>query len=139
LPALDEITYAPEAVALACRLATPPTGGAPDASVLLTYIIEVPRSLAADAPMPDEEALANRALAEASESVRRCGLRPVPQVRKGRGAVDETLRAIREGNADLLVLVAPPGAASADAFGRLTAELSRRAPCEVILARAQPA
>ena len=135
LPAAAEMKYTPAAVSLACSLA----GGGQPGSVLLTYIIEVPRSLAPDAPMPEEEAEASRVLMRAAEAVKRCGGRPIMQVRKSRQAVEETLRAIRDEKADLLVLMVPPDPQDPNTpqpFVQLTSELARRAPCEVVLARA---
>ncbi len=136
LPTAPSMGYSDEAVTLACRLAGREAGGA---AVLLTYIIEVPRSLPPDAAMPEEEAEADRVLARAAEGVRRYGLQARTQVRKARATVEETLRALKEENADLLVLMVPPDAHDPNMphpFSVLTTELARRAPCEVVLARA---
>ena len=130
LPASPEMGYQEGAVSLACRLA----GNGSHASVVLSYVIEVPRALAPNAEMPEEEAAAKRALEDAAALVKRCGLQPVTRIRKARGMVDETLRAIQEEKADLLVLVvAPEQTGSSDPS--LTSELTRRASCEVVLAR----
>lgn len=136
LPAARSLPYTEEAVSLACRLAG--NGGGGKAAVVLSYMIEVPRSLAPDAPMPEAEAEAERVLAEAAETVRNCGLQAITQIRKSRAAVEEALRAIKEEHADLLVLMVPPNPADPnvpDPFVTLTTELARRATCEVILAR----
>jgi nucleotide-binding universal stress UspA family protein len=136
LPAAPSMGYSEEAVTLACRLAGSAGGGA---SVLLAYIIEVPRILPPDAAMPEEEAEAERVLARAAEAVKKYGLPARTQVRKARATVEETLRALRDENADLLVLMIPPDARDPNTphpFSVLTTELARRAPCEVVLARA---
>lgn len=131
LPATDRMAWTPGAVSLACRLA-----GA-GASVLLTYVIEVPRALALDAAMPEEEAQARRALTRASELVRKYGLPVQTRVRKGRGALEETLRAASEEKADLLVLMVADGSVDPDSpLAARAEELARRAPCEVVFARA---
>lgn len=138
LPAAADIPYSGEVVGLACRLVGTRGG---NASLIFAYVIEVPRALAPDAPMPQEEAEAERALAQAAQTARECGLQAVTQVRKGRVAVEETLRALKEEKADLLVLAARPAASnavSADTVGlssNFTTEVARRAPCEVIIAR----
>ena len=145
LPTSADTGYPDEVVSLACRLAGGGSGGGGGhASVVLTYVIEVPRALAANAEMPEEEAAAQRVLDEAAASVKRSGLQAVTRIRKARAAVDETLRAIGEEKADLLVLIVPPGSPSSRAndpspAATLTNELARRAPCEVVLARAAPA
>jgi nucleotide-binding universal stress UspA family protein len=148
-----------EAVQLACRLAgngglrPAAAGNAPAAAVVLAYVIEVPRAFGLSAALPDEEAAANDALAVAAEAVRACGLQPVSVVRKGRGLLDETLRAAGDEKADLLVLTTGGGAmnavasfspssggggedATTQAEESFSAQIARRAPCEVILARA---
>jgi nucleotide-binding universal stress UspA family protein len=119
---------------------------------VLAYEIEVPRAFALSAALPDEEAAANDALAVAADAVRACGLQPVSVVRKGRALLDETLRAAGDEKADLLVLTTTGGAMNAVASfspssggseddttqteESFTAQIARRAPCEVILARA---
>lgn len=160
LPATRPMGFAPSAVELACRLAAVGSGGgaAAGASVLLAFLIEVPRALAVDAPLPDEEAEAERALAEAARLVEARGLRAVTRVCKGRAAAEEALRVAREEKVDLLVLptsdpaagpnnpsaVLPAVGAAAvddvavDPVRALTAELARRAPCEIVLARTAP-
>ncbi len=150
-----------EAVQLACRLAgngggspaAAAAGKAPAAAVVLAYVIEVPRAFALSAVLPDEEAAANDALAVAADAVRACGLQPVSVVRKGRGLLDETLRAAGDEKADLLVLTTGGETMNAVASfspssggggeddttqteESFTAQIARRAPCEVILARA---
>ncbi len=140
LPLISE-----EAVSLACSLASPN-----GATVFLSYLIEVPRSLAPDAAMPDEEAEAKRVLDAGAAAVRACGLSPTMQVRKCRGAVDETVRALTEEKIDLLVLVRPADSdialsrftisddteAARDYFTRIPSQIARRVPCEMVVARA---
>lgn len=159
LPATRPMGFAPPAVELTCRLAVGSGGGsAAGASVLLAFLIEVPRALAVDAPLPDEEAEAGLALAEAARLVEARGLRAVTRVCKGRAAAEEVVRVAREEKVDLLVLptsdpaagpnnpsaVLPAVGAAAvddvavDPVRALTAELARRAPCEIVLARTAP-
>ncbi len=136
LPASPETGYSEEVVSLACRLAG--SGGHAAAAIVLTYVIEVPRALAPNAEMPEEEAAAQRVLDEAAASVKRCGLQPIIRIRKARGVLEGTLRAIGEEKADLLVLMVPSGSISPNSpspAASLTRELARRAPCEVVLAR----
>lgn len=144
LPALPETGYSEEVVSLACRLASGVGGHDAAAAVVLTYVIQVPRALAPNAEMPEEEAAAQRTLSEAATFVKRCGLQPVTRIRKARGVVEEMLRAIAEEKADLLVLMVTPASAAnrselLPAAASLTRELARRAPCEVVFARAASA
>ena len=156
VPAAADMPIAAEAIQLACRLAG--SGGAAasgntPAAVVLAYVIEVPRAFALSAALPDEEAAASDALARAADAVRACGLQPVSVIRKGRGLLDETLRAAGEEKADLLVLTTrvetnvanasfSPSEGGGGAEERsdteesLNAQIARRAPCEVVLARA---
>ncbi len=157
VPAAADMPIGASAVQLACRLAGGGGGAAgsntPVAAVVLAYVIEVPRAFALSAALPDEEAAANDVLARAADAVRACGLQPVSVVRKGRGLLDETLRAAREEKADVLVLTTSrdeagpdnaslsPGGGSgeneaAGAGESLNAQIARRAPCEVVLAHA---
>lgn len=153
MPSTQGLGYGEEAVTLACRLAGPGSGNVGPSQIILSYVIEVPRSLAIDAAMPDAEAEAERALNQAAESVRACGLQPVTQIRKARSVVDETMRAVQEQKADLLVLTPSPApapspspssavtqqasnTAEATANEETCGEIARRAPCEVVLARA---
>ena len=138
LPASPETGYSKEAVSLACRLAGS-GGGHAAAAIVLTYVIEVPRALAPNAEMREEEAAAQRVLEEAAASVKQRGLQAITRIRKARGVLEETLRAIGEEKADLLVLMVPPGSVSPNnpsPAASLNRELARRAPCEVVLARA---
>ena len=142
IPATAGHPFDDETVSLACRLAGGGTGAAPSsglASIVLAYIIEVPRALALNAPLPEEESHAQRVLDAATTSVRGCGLQPVAQVRKARGATDEILRAAHDEHADLLVLAAlptTPNSQGQHSFSTLSQGVARRAPCEVVLARA---
>lgn len=136
VPATAVSGYSEAAIRLACRLAGTVAG--PAARILLVYIIEVPRTLALDAPMPTEEGEANRALTQAAEQVKRQGLQAATQVRKSRTTLDETLRAIQEEKADLTVVTIPPDPRNAGtpySSLALTNEMTRRAACEVVFAR----
>lgn len=159
VPAAADMPFGADIVQLACRLAGDSAGAVgsntPAAAVVLAYVIEVPRAFALSAALPDEEAAANDALARAADAVRACGLQPVSVVRKGRGLLDETLRAASEEKADVLIVTAASGEASPDNASlspgggsgedevmgdgeSLSAQIARRAPCEVVLARATP-
>jgi nucleotide-binding universal stress UspA family protein len=148
VPAGPDQPFAPQAVEMACRLAG---GGASPAMarvVLLAYVIEVPRALAPDAAMPEEEAVAARELDQAVRAVRTNGLEVIPQVRKARASVDEIVRAVTDERADLLVVSTlggnnntPSNSGMGDeeeangGSGFRLAEMVRRAPCEVMLVR----
>ena len=96
----------PETTAtLACRLAKP-EGQA--AHLHLAYILEVPRHLPLNAPLPEEEATAGQALDAAEDWVRRQGLTPVPHVRRARDAGEEIVQQATELGVNIIVLAYSP-------------------------------
>lgn len=160
VPAAADLPIGTDALRLACRLAAGTPGNAA-AAVVLAYVIAVPRAFALTQALPEEEAEAQAALDAAAQAVRAAGLQPETRIVKGRGLLDETLRAVADERADLLVLATganyDPLAASSPAAGTaaggspaagddeteteepLTSQIARRAPCEVVLARSSSA
>ncbi len=123
---MSQTDYLNEATTLACQLADK-TGPAASELIFL-YVIPVPRALALTAAMPDEEAVADRVLNAAAESARARGVtRVTKQTRKGRTVEDETIKAVEQEHADLVVLTpqtnggAGPGVAFAGGSDMLTA------------------
>jgi len=129
VPILD-LFYSERGVELACRL-----GRHQNATLVLAYIVEVPRLLTLDAPLPSEvEGQAQKALAHAQRIVERHGLRAVTDIIRTREADEGIRKAVRAYQADLVVL----GTKFAErrvptVFTRTAESLLRHPPCEVII------
>ena len=127
VPALD-MPYSMRSLEVAFKLAQ----GA-DASIKLAYVVEVPRALPINAAMPDSEAAAAQALADAQEAARAYrGVTVEPFVHRTRNAREGILKLIAQENVDLMVLGARPDGLRGLPKD-LTRELFARAPCEVVL------
>jgi len=95
--------YVAEAATLACNLAS--RKGSSATEIIFTYVIPVPRALPVTAQMPEEETAAQRVLDAAATVARKCGITNVTtQLRKGRTVVDETVKAVEQEDADLVIL-----------------------------------
>ena len=107
--------YVSEAASLACHLAV--KRGSSPTEVIFTYVIPVPRALPLNANMPEEEAEADRILSAAATLAKKRGLtKVVTQLRKGRTVVDETIKAVEQENADLVILTPQTHAAAQTAM-----------------------
>jgi len=95
--------YVTEAASLACNLAS--RKGSSATEIIFTYVIPVPRALPVTAQMPEEEVEAQRVLDAAAAAAHKCGITNVTtQLRKGRTVVDETVKAVEQEDADLVIL-----------------------------------
>ncbi|MDI6782619.1 MAG: universal stress protein [bacterium] len=123
--------YSDRGVELACRL-----GAEQNAEIVLTYILEVPRTLPLGAELPKEEEKANEALARAEAIVNLHGLRAVAKLDRAREAAEEIIRSAKEYDVDIIVMGVRPRVNPAQTvIGKTTDILLRRAPCEVIIDR----
>ncbi|MEW6040841.1 MAG: universal stress protein [Elusimicrobiota bacterium] len=125
------LPYSERGVELACRL-----GDEQKAEIILSYVIEVPRTLPLDHPLPQAEAKANDALERAISIVTLRGLKPVSKIDRARIAGEEIIRTAREDDVDLIVLGIKPKPYK-NVLGTTTEILLRRAPCEVIVDKVQ--
>ncbi len=129
VPILD-LFYSERAVELACRL-----GRTQNATIVLAYIVEVPRLLTLDAPLPNEIGeRVQKALGDARRIVERHGLKAITDIVRAREADEGIRRAARTYQADLIVL----GVQFAEnrvpsLFTRTAESLLRRPPCELII------
>lgn len=126
VPAL-EMPYSMRSLEVAFKLAQ----GA-DAAVKLAFVVEVPRALPITAALPDSEAVAAQALADAQEAARHFRVKVEPFVHRTRNAREGILKLIAQENIDLMVLGARPDGLRGLPKD-LTRELFARAPCEVVL------
>jgi nucleotide-binding universal stress UspA family protein len=121
--------YSERGIELACRL-----GAEHQAEIVLTYVIEVPRTLPLDAPMPEAEEQAKQILNRGKEIVELHHLPPVILVERAREAGEGIIRAAKDNQVDVIVLGMRTDLHGAQSiWGRTSDTLIRKAPCEVIL------
>ncbi len=103
-----------------------------NATLHLTYLLEVPRSFALEALLPEEEIVASEALSVAQADLTSCRIPIQASVQRARSVRDGILKIIAQDNIDLLVL-----GTRVDEQRGLPRDLARdlfyAAPCEVII------
>ena len=123
--------YSEKGIELACRL-----GEEQKAEIYLVTVLEVPRTLPLEAPMPEAEAQAEDIIKRGEEIVTLRGLQGKGEVRRGRVAGEEIIRAAKDWDADLIVMGIRTNIRMAqEILGRTSDLVIRRAPCEVIVDR----
>ncbi|HMK51707.1 MAG TPA: universal stress protein [Thermodesulfobacteriota bacterium] len=121
--------YSERGIELACRL-----GEEQKAEIYLVNVIEVPRTLPLEAPMPDAETRAEEVIKRGEEIVTLRGLPVKGEVKRGRVAGEEIIRAAKDWEADLIVMgIRSEIRMAQEILGRSSDLVLRRAPCEVIL------
>jgi nucleotide-binding universal stress UspA family protein len=129
VPILD-LFYTERAVEIACRM-----GKQQNASIVLAYIVEVPRLVTLDSPLPpDVEERANQALNEAQTIVRRHDLKSLTTILRAREANDGIGQIVQSYHGDIVVLgVKAVERHLPSIFTRTAEALMRRPPCEVLI------
>ena len=123
--------YSTRGIELACRL-----GEEQEAEIYLVNILEVPRTLPLEAPLPDAEAKAREILREGEAIIELRGLPFRGEVRRGRTAGEEIIRAAKDWQADMIVMgIRTKIRMAEEILGRNSNLVLRRAPCEVIVDR----
>jgi nucleotide-binding universal stress UspA family protein len=123
--------YSQRGVELACRLAQEQ-----EASILLLYVIEVPRTLPLNAPLEHAEEEAGNALETARQVVALHSLPVRSVIHRARTAGDGIVAAATHHRADLIVTgLAARREHAHTGWGRTADTLLHRAPCEVIFDR----
>jgi nucleotide-binding universal stress UspA family protein len=123
--------FAGREVELACRM-----GEDQKAEILLAYLLEVPRTLPLEAPMPQDEAKAREALELAKTIVDLHGLPWRMEILRARVAGEKIAQVAREEDIDLIILGIRPGRGIPyEAFTRTVDVLMRKAPCELLINR----
>ncbi len=121
--------FAGREVELACRL-----GEDQKAEISLVYVLEVPRTLPLDAPMPEEERRGREALEMAKTIVDLHGLPSIMKIIRARVAGQEIVRAAAEQEVDLIIMGMKPGMGlSYEDFARNIDILMRKAHCELLI------
>jgi len=128
VPIVDAIT-SERAVELACRLRS-----GQKADLVLVHVIEVPDTLPLDAVMPDCDNMGREALEMGRVIARRYGCNTRTYIVHHRNTAHGILQVANEENVDAIVL--SDGVAESPvsrAWGKMDAEILRRANCEVFL------
>ena len=130
VPILEEY-YSERAVELACRL-----GEGQRATILLGYVMEVPRTLSLGVPLPEVEETGRRALEHARTIMEMHGLQARTQMIRARESGEGIARVARDNDVDLIVLgISPDTGFIEGPAARIAESLFRHAPCEVIIDR----
>jgi nucleotide-binding universal stress UspA family protein len=123
------LPYSEKGIELACRL-----GVEQEAEIVLTYVLEIPRTLPLNAPIPESEAEANEALERGKEIVELHHLVPILRLERAREAGEGIVKVAKENQVDVIVLgIRPTWHGSQNIWGKTTDILLRKAPCEVII------
>jgi nucleotide-binding universal stress UspA family protein len=131
VPLIESIA-SERAVELACRLASDQKS-----EIILAFVIPVPLSLSLDAALPNMEENARRVLDTGEFMVKQHKLKCQKRTVRDRSAAHGILQLARTVDADVIVL--GTGTHERRNFwelGQTVGELLRRAPCEVIIAKA---
>jgi nucleotide-binding universal stress UspA family protein len=129
VPILD-LFYTERAVELACRM-----GKSQNANIVLAYIVEVPRLVALESPIPVEvEDRAKQALLHAQTIVERHGLKAISTTARAREANEGISQIVLKYRGDIIVLgVQAVERHVPSIFTRTADALMRRPPCEVLI------
>ncbi len=126
---IGETIPSERAVELACRLGHDQT-----ADLLLVHVITVPYSMSLNTPLPEQEKAAQRILEIGRQIAVGFGIHPQTFVLHHRHVADAVLQVAREEEADAIILgVGIKSRVPGTDWGRTTADLLQRAPCEVIV------
>jgi nucleotide-binding universal stress UspA family protein len=123
------VTYSEKGVELACRL-----GAEQKAEIVLTYVLEIPRTLPLNAPMSEAETKADEALERGKEIVELHHLVPILRLERAREAGEGIVKVAKDNEVDVIVLgIRPTWHGSQNIWGKTSDILLRKAPCEVII------
>lgn len=123
------LPYSERGVELACRL-----GDAQKAEILLTFVLEVPRTMPLGIPLAEAEKQANEALERAASIVKLHGLSSREIIQRARLAGEEIARIARDQDVDMIVVgIRPEVGLRGELLGRTSDIILRNAPCEVVI------
>ena len=122
------VPYSEKGIELACRL-----GAEQEAEIVLTYVLEIPRTLPLNAPIPEAEKEAEEALKRGKEIVELHHLIPILRLERAREAGEGIVKVAKDNDVDVIVLgMRPTWRGSQNIWGKTTDILLRKAPCEVV-------
>lgn len=123
------LPYSERGVELACRL-----GDAQKAEILLTYVLEVPRTMPLGIPLAEAEKVASDALDRAASIVNLHGLPSQKIIQRARLAGEEIARIARDRDVDMIVVgIRPEAGLRGGLLGRTSDIILRHSPCEVVI------
>jgi nucleotide-binding universal stress UspA family protein len=123
------VTYSEKGIELACRL-----GEKQEAEIVLTYVLEIPRTLPLDAPIPEAEKQAEDALQRGKEIVELHHLTPILRIERAREAGEGIVKVAKDSDVDVIVLgMRPSWHGTQTGWGKTTDTLLRHAHCEVVI------
>lgn len=123
------VPYSEKGIELACRL-----GIKQEAEIVLTYVMEIPRTLPLNAPIPEAEKQAEEALQRGKEIVELHHLTPILKLERAREAGEGIVKVAKDNDVDVIVLgMRPTWRGSQTGWGKTTDILLRKAPCEVVI------
>jgi nucleotide-binding universal stress UspA family protein len=123
------VPYSEKGIELACRL-----GIQQEAEIVLTYVLEIPRTLPLNAPIPEAENEAEAALNRGKEIVELHKLIPILKLERAREAGEGIVKVAKDNDVDVIVLgIRPTWRGSQTSWGKTTDILLRKAPCEVVI------
>jgi nucleotide-binding universal stress UspA family protein len=123
------VPYSEKAIELACRL-----GAQQEAEIVLTYVLEIPRTLPLNAPIPEAEKEADEALSRGREIVELHKMIPITKLERAREAGEGIVKVARDSDVDVIVLgIRPTWRGTQSSWGKTTETLLRKAPCEVVI------
>lgn len=123
------VPYSEKGIELACRL-----GEAQQAEIVLTYILEIPRTLPLNAAIPEAEKQAEEALQRGKEIVELHHLTPILKLERAREAGEGVIKVAKDIDVDVIVLgMRPSWHGTQTGWGKTTDTLLRKAPCEVVI------
>jgi len=123
------VPYSEKGIELACRL-----GEKQEAEIVLTYVLEIPRTLPLDAPIPEAQKQAEEALQRGKDIVELHHLSPTLRVERAREAGEGIIKVAKDNDVDVIVLgMRPSWRASQTGWGKTTDTLLRKAHCEVVI------
>ena len=123
------VPYSEKGIELACRLGTEQ-----EAEIVLTYVLEIPRTLPLNAPIPEAEKEADEALKRGKEIVELHHLIPILRLERAREAGEGIVKVAKDNDVDVIVLgMRPTWRGTQAGWGKTTDILLRKAPCEVVI------
>ncbi len=100
----------------------------------MTYVLEIPRTLPLNAPIPEAEKDADEALNRGKEIVELHKLIPVAILERAREAGEGIVKVAKDNDVDVIVLgIRPTWRGGQTSWGKTTDILLRKAPCEVVI------
>jgi nucleotide-binding universal stress UspA family protein len=124
-------SHAERGIELACRL-----GEEQKAEIYLINVLEIPRTLPLEAPIPDAEARAEEILRRGEAIVTLRGLPAQTELRRGRVAGEEIIRAAKDLDADMIVMgIRTEIRMAQEILGHTSNLVLRRASCDVIVGK----